>query len=76
MGNFTLIELNHDRWGEIGEDPEVFVKLILEHLRDMKPDGTRIPAGEIVHSGSRYDDWYTVWKRWLASRKPPRGAGG
>ena len=32
MSNRTIIEINHDRWGEIGRDPEAFGRDLLSFL--------------------------------------------
>jgi hypothetical protein len=53
MGNTTIIELNHDKYREIEEHPELFIEQILEQLRTMNNDGGYIQGGSIVCSFNR-----------------------
>lgn len=61
MGNSTIIELNHDRWGEIYKDEEskqAFLNQIREQFQSFKHDKKDILGGEVILSCSRYDKRY------------------
>ena len=66
MGNTTIIEINHDRCGEIEDNPEEFVQAIKEQMGCFKysnmtekrgewHDG-RIPGGYVIAGFHRSDN--------------------
>jgi hypothetical protein len=71
MGNTTLIELNHDRYGDIEADKGEWIELILQHMRlHAFSDEVSIPGGRIVatfHRGDTRisDAWDRFKTRWM-----------
>ncbi len=63
MGNTTIIELNHDLGFEIKDDPETFVRTILEQLSAAVHTGNRIPGGRIVAFFHRSGDIDVAWDK-------------
>jgi len=72
MGNTTIIEINHDRWGEIQDDKVAFADAVIaqcssmEHSRKVEKTGKiwdgSIPGGQVIagfhrSKGRVYDAW-------------------
>jgi hypothetical protein len=56
MGNTSIIEINHDRWGEIKENPQVFVDAILRQTGSFANTGKDIPGGMVIAGFHRSDN--------------------
>lgn len=68
MGNTTILELNHDLFHEIADDPEGFVRQIQAQLRSFEYRGKRIRGGVVIAAWNRGDnlidrDWQTFKER-------------
>lgn len=72
MGNTTIIELDHDRAGEIEDNPGMFAQAVLTHLR--LGNGSNLPGGRVVAcwnrgAGGAIEDAYESFKRLLRWQK-------
>jgi len=68
MGNTTIIELNHDLWNAIQENPDRFISEILEELGSGNGRKKPIVGGYIImgfhRSGTIYQAWEKFKKKW------------
>lgn len=74
MGFSTIIELDHDRWKDIADDPNKFAGEILEQLA-LGPDTQKeIRGGRIITCFHRGDSYFSeIWDIFVASIIRMRG---